>query len=129
MTLSSNQEYHLRSLPTYRRLLQPYQTLPQKFRHPTLALLKCRLEPKIKGLKQVLCNIRRSQERDRTRDYKFVFEGVFECFLPIFDLENTILGIFSGVFESRFGYRGPEGKFQKSSRHPKIYITLFSSPS
>ena len=69
-------------------------------------------------LKQNLCNSRRSQGRGRTRDSKFDFEGVFECFLPIFDLGNTILGLFLGVSKSRFGYRGPGVKFQKSSRHP-----------
>ena len=66
------------------------------------------------SLKQILRNIRRSQGRSRTRDTKFVSEGVFECFLSIFDLENTILGLFPGVFKSRFGYRGPGVKFQKS---------------
>ena len=43
------------------------------------------------------------------------FEGVFECFLPIFDLENTILGLFPGVFKSRFGYRVWGSNFKSHS--------------
>ena len=47
----------------------------------------------------------------------------------MFDLENTILELFPGVFKSTFEYRSPGVKFPKSSRYPKTYIRLFSLTS
>ena len=46
------------------------------------------------------------------------FEGVFECFLPIFDLENTILGLFPGVFKSRSGTRVRGSNFKSQPDIP-----------
>ena len=42
-------------------------------------------------------------------------KGLFECFLFIFDLENTILGLFPGVFKPRFGYRVRGSNFKSHS--------------
>ena len=65
-------------------------------------------------LKQILRNPRNCSDQK----LKMRFEGVFECFLPIFDLENTILGLFPGVFKSRFGYRVRGSNFKSHSYIP-----------
>ena len=62
-------------------------------------------------LKQILRNPRNCSDQK----LKMSSEGLFECFLSIFDLENTILGLFPGVFKSRFGYRGPGSNFKSHS--------------
>ena len=59
-------------------------------------------------------------ETVRTRGFKFVFEGVSECFLPIFNLKNTILGLISDVFKSRGSGTGVRGsKFKSHPDTPK----------
>ena len=54
------------------------------------------LEPELLILKQILCNIRRSQGRDRTRGLKYVLKG----YLSVFYLYSTWRTWFWGFFPS-----------------------------
>ena len=51
------------------------------------------------------------------------FEGVFECFLPMFDLENTILGLFP-EFSSPGRVQGSGGQISKVSLIPRIVYQI-----
>ena len=65
-------------------------------------------------LKQILRNSRNCSDQK----LKMCFEGVFECFLPIFNLRIIILGLFSTFSTSGSGTRVQGSNFKSHSYIP-----------